>query len=172
MIFLKFHGTAPWNNILSSATLSGNINPVSGEMRVNVKVYYKQTNSTNVTSAVLLPTPNDLANNILKAIPVPTNNPSINLLFFGKANFEADEFDVWHGLLRNVLIFNEFLSDDQLTNLFNKGIKTYYDWLELGEYDVIKSITSDSSIGCTYVYNTDNLNVYDCQFKSQISALS
>jgi hypothetical protein len=34
----------------------------------------------------------------------------MNLLFFGKANLEQEEFDAWHGLLRNVLIFNKFLN--------------------------------------------------------------
>lgn len=95
----------------------------------------------------------------------------MNLLFFGKSDLEQQEFDVWHGYVRNVLVFNKLLNHQQLYNLFKYKLKTFYNWLQQGEFEIIKSINSNSCIGCSYVYNTDNLNVYDCSFKSSINSL-
>ena len=53
----------------------------------------------------------------------------MNLLFFGKSDLEQQEFDVWHGYVRNVLVFNKLLNHQQLYNLFKYKLKTFYNWL-------------------------------------------
>jgi hypothetical protein len=87
--YSNISGSTPWKEISEFANCSGIINPVSGQMRVNVKVYYTcldEQNNVVISGQTLLPTKNDLEHEIADTIPLPAINPAINLLFFGKAN--------------------------------------------------------------------------------------
>ena len=74
--------------------------------------------------------------------------------------------------VRNIMIINTFLSESQLINLYRQSIAKFYNWLEFGEYEIIKSINNNSYLGCVYANNTKSLNVLHTLLKGNTQDLS
>lgn len=149
-------------------------------MRINVRIYYRDPNSLEIMSALLLPTQNNLNN--INAAPmdfeVQNIEPNRCLKFFGNtlingmSNNSINNWQLWNGAVRNIMIFNTFLDENQLYNLFVQSIAKFYNWSDFGEYNIIKQINSNSYLGCVYAYNTKLINVLHTLLKSNTTDLS
>ena len=151
--------------------------PEEGKMRINIRAYYKNADK-ETNGVLLLPTQDNITNNVDTSfvIPVLENNSNLNF-FASKLSPQAtinniDGWQLWNGYARNILMLNRFLSDYELKNLFNQGINEFYDWETFGEYEIIKQINTDSYLGSLYVYNTNNLNISGNKFKQNIKNLT
>lgn len=163
----------PWTNSAWSNS------PVTDKMRINVRAVFRKKGENQIQSVLLLPTESNLAHGTLNEFEIPLIEETTNLNFFGckYANIlnsvnPLDGWALWNGAARNIIMFNKFLSEAQLINLYSKLINEYYEWAEFGEYEVIKKLNQNSYLGSLYAYNTRNLNVEGCIFTQNIKTLN
>lgn len=164
---------APWT------TTAWKLPPKEGQMRINIRAYYREKGNDTTKNILLLPTQSNLNYNKLNEFEIPIIEETTNLNFFGckYANIlnsvnPLDGWALWNGAARNILVFNKFLAEAQLTNLYNKFIDEFYEWAEFGEFEVIKSLNENSYLGSLYAYNTKNLNIESCSFIQNIKNLN
>lgn len=163
-------GSLPWSNYtknfeddkqISDSNYHWKHNPAPGKMRVNIRAYWKEKDT--LSSTLLLPTIDNLSNNTITDFDIPEIDQTTNLNFFGYQYANSTKIDygwnLWNGKVRNMMIFDRFLTPSQLKNIFDKGITEFYDWAEFGEYEIIKQINKNSYLGSVYAYNTHNLNI-------------
>jgi hypothetical protein len=146
--------------------------------KINITLDYWYKSGTEFIKSSLYPWEGGLNEQIY--IPKEFTEPWSNVFLFGypfrattteTASRPIVNWELWNGYARNVLIFKGCLSDGQLQNLAKNGVARYYNWMEVGEYDKIKSLNSSSYLGTLFAYNTNNLNLNCNEFKQNISDL-
>lgn len=153
--------------------------PEAGKMRINVHAVYEDHvyNKGRVIYRLLAPsTKYDIVND-LTSIPVPEVNNLTNLLIGAFQEYDADilnqsdNWQLWNGGIRNLMLFNTFLTIDSMVNIFKAGVRKNYDWNEPGESRIIRNLTATSYLASVYAYNTSNLNIQGCKLIQHVKSL-
>lgn len=153
-------------------------NPIPGKMRINVHVVYRNKEG-KVIHRLLLPTRQNFIqqDTDVTSFNIPGIDPLKNVVIGGvkiwdvNSSTPTDGYALWNGRLRNILLLNTFLSHDQMCNMYINSIHTYYNWAEIGEYQIVSKIDKYSFLGSVYTYNTRNINVEGCILKQNIKTL-
>lgn len=88
-------------------------------------------------------------------------NSDKTIKLFGYKNFLTGENITFDHNIRNLMFFNNALTDEEILQIYSNGsINEYYNW----EDQIIdQSMIENSAIfGSVYVYNTDMLNIINC----------
>lgn len=107
-----------------------------GNMRINIYAYYRDHNTSDIVSTMLLPSiPKDNKDNdstVLTSgnicefpIPVPSDGKNYNPFFIATCPYlNADTNEInWYdfnGNMRNILVFDKILTNTELERLFDK----------------------------------------------------
>lgn len=83
-----------------------------------------------------------------------------------------DGWSVWNGAIRNIIIFDKFLNNAELKNLYNKNIPLYYPWLDENELTIIRQLNNNSYFGSIYTKNMQTISVLNCILKQNTSTLN
>ena len=116
ILILNYHGLSPW--------LEYEEPPLPGNMRINVRAFWNNKETNEITSALLLPTKDNIDSNTSIDFNIPIYDTTTNINFFGcqfnanNGNSNNNGWKLWNGYARNILIFNKFLNKNQLLNLF------------------------------------------------------
>lgn len=168
--------------------------PQQGYMRINIHAIYKNKDN-NTVHRLLYPTDsnlydeysklllNTIVNNTENTIetdtvsgtfPIPEIQPTTNL-YIGGIKVEnalsvqpTAGYSLWNGGFRNLIIFNRFLSHNQMCNLYNSTILTSYKWNLDNEFNSIIALTTKPYFGSIYTNNTNNITVQGCLLKQNI----
>jgi hypothetical protein len=154
----------------------------SGKMRVNISVYYTaemKVNEFGITSACLLPT-NSLLNSIKTTeFSHETNSFTIpqspfNPLYFASCPFlnsntkMIDWYD-FNGAMRNILVFDTILTNDELIQLYKRGVCNRYLWNESNEKLALYEIQKNKTLSILNVESVQDLNIKKCATSQIVS---
>lgn len=153
------------------------------QIRVNIRAtYVTKDDGKTVTTKLLLPTQDQLAHDIKTNHNNQFNQPerevSTNISFFGvkSANItnanNITGWSLWNGAVRNVILFRKFLSEHEITNLFNTTIRKYYPWLEENEYTLLTQLDNNSYFGSIYCKNMHTISVLGTILKQNTQTLN
>lgn len=139
------------------------------QIRVNIRATYVTKNNGEIVTQLLLPTHDQIDHKISinhnNQFNQPGREVSTNISFFGvkSANItnanNITGWSLWNGAVRNVILFRKFLSEPEITNLFNTTIKKYYPWLEENEYTILTQLDNNSYFGSIYCKNMHAISV-------------
>lgn len=172
-------------------------NPQQGKMRINVHMI-SATDNGQIVHELLTPTSTMLKSeakisqlNVLSQViseedktledptifSVPIIQPTTNL-FIGGIKVEnavsavpTAGYSLWNGALRNMILFNTFLTHDQMCNMYRKSIRNLYTWNLTDEYKNISRLKDKPYIGSVYTYNMNTITVKGCLLKQNIKQL-
>jgi len=166
-------GMKPWNNDIFREP------PTSDNMRINIRATYINKNGQrSIHNDILLPTQNQLDNNVDYQFTIPQKENDVNISLFGVklANLISANnitgWSVWNGAVRNIMLFRKFLSQSEITNLFKEGIKKYYPWLEENEYVSLTQLDNNSYFGSVYCKNMHAISVLGSILKQNTQSLN
>lgn len=156
--YTRLNMTVYWNK---STTKTG----VKPDTRLllypNLTTYESATSATDLINAGLQFKMNGLysSNNVLRFFAnqiIPSKNDSTTSISY---------FDFFSGSVRNMLLFNKFLSLKEIYAIFEQGPGTMaYDWYDIGEYDIIKTLSKNNYFGTVYAHNVKQLNMINNNF--------
>lgn len=172
-------------------------NPQQGKMRINVHMI-SVTDNGQIVHELLTPTSTMLKSEakssqlkiLSQVVPeedktledptifsVPIIQPTTNL-FIGGIKVEnavsavpTAGYSLWNGALRNMILFNTFLTHDQMCNMYRKSIRNLYTWNLTDEYKNISRLKDKPYIGSVYTYNMNTITVKGCLLKQNIKQL-
>lgn len=170
----------PWNNS------AWNTIPLDNKIRINIRACYSygSTDTTNINEVLLLPTADQLATTTSSDIhskiefTKPSKELETNVNLFGVKRYNIaginnmNGWSVWNGAIRNIMLFNKFLSSAELQNLYKEYTPKYYPWLDENESDIINQITNNSYFGSIYSKNMKALSVVGCTLKQNTQTLN
>ena len=175
-----------WLNLLNNQSNildSVKNNPQIGKMKINVHAVYQS--NEGIIHNILSPAQiykdisldsSDYTDYITFNIPMiqPTTN-----LFIGGVKIQnvasaipTDGYSLWNGGIRNMILFNTFLTHEQMCNLYRKSIHNLYTWNLMNEYDNILAFKQKPYIGSVYTYNSETITVKGCLLKQNIKQIS
>lgn len=165
---------SPWN------TQPWNITPAENNMRINIRATFLDMNSdnTNPQTVLLLPNADQIRAEQDNQFKKPDREINVNLDLFGVKRYNIassnnmNGWSVWNGAVRNLMIFNGFLSTAKIINLFKKYIPEYYAWLDENEYDTIKQIDNNSYFGSVYCKNMHAISIVGSVLKQNTQTLN
>ena len=78
----------------------------------------------------------------------------------------------WNGGIRNIMLFNKFLTDSEIEILYKTGIRTRYNWNYDGENADLETIANNKTISIAKFNNLTNMNVTYCKSTQALSEFS
>lgn len=147
-----------------------NLSP--GKMRINIYAYYtKEVTASKYEFAhtMLLPTKAMRANkDLLASYSIPVLNSPYNPLFVGTCPVQDYVSNVlnwysWNGGIRNIMLFDKFLTDAEIGTLYKSGINKRYNWNYTGENFDLAVTAKEQSIALAKFNNLSNMDVTYCK---------
>lgn len=153
-------------NIYSDSNLT------AGKMRINIYAYYtKEVTASKYEfgHTMLLPTKAMRANNeLLKSYSIPVLKSPYNPFFVGTCPVQDYVSNVlnwysWNGGIRNIMLFDKFLTDAEIGTLYKSGINKRYNWNYTGENFDLAATVKEQSIALAKFNNLSNMDVTYCK---------
>ena len=156
--YTRLNMTVYWNKSTTKTGVKPNTKLL---LYPNLTTYESATSATDLINAGLQFKMNGLysSNNVLRFFAnqiIPSKNDSTTSISY---------FDFFSGSVRNMLLFNKFLSLKEIYAIFEQGPGTMaYDWYDIGEYDIIKTLSKNNYFGTVYAHNVKQLNMINNNF--------
>lgn len=143
-----------------------------GKMRINIYAYYtKEISPGRYTfeHTMLLPTKAMRADEtLLTKYNISVLNAPYNPLFVGTCPVQdyvsnALNWYSWNGSIRNIMLFEKFLTDAEIERLYKSGINKRYNWNYSGENLDLEMISKEQNIALAKFNNLSNMDVTYCK---------
>jgi hypothetical protein len=150
----------------------------TGKMRINIFAYYTEKTGTSeftFNKKLLLPTKAMINNaSLLQQYAFPVLTQPYNPLFIGSCPIHEYISNMlnwysWNGGIRNIMLFNKFLTDSEIEILYKTGIRNRYNWNYDGENSDLETIAKNKTISIAKFNNLTNMNVTYCKSTQALS---